>query len=131
MSTWAEAVTLCELEYSELPLPQNAKEDTDLCNYLNSKGYLSSWLDGTDEAEEGVWVDSNGDDITFFNWRADQPDNNNGNEHYLHYRPGWGGVWNDHLATHNDHVVCQKPSFGKDCYLNYFSSQGSTFLSNH
>ena len=95
---------------AELPLPQNAQEDTDLYNYLNSINLVSGWLDGTDEAEEGVWLDSAGNNITFFNWRSDQPDNNNGREHYIMYRPGWDGLWNDHTGTHTDAVVCQKPA---------------------
>ena len=93
---------------SELPLPLNAEEDTDFYNYLSTIGLTSSWLDGTDEDEEGIWVDSYGNNITYFNWRSDQPDNNNGNEHYLHYRPGWGGKWNDHLGTKVEHIVCQR-----------------------
>ena len=116
-ATWAEAVTLCELEDAQLPLPLNIQEDMDLYSYLNSLFLLSSWLDGTDEANEGNWVDSYGNNITYFNWRSDQPDNNGGNEHFLHYRSGWNGMWNDHLATHIDHVLCQKPSFGKYFYF--------------
>ena len=80
---------------------------------MQSLGRLSIWLDGTDEVEEGVWLDSAGNNITFFNWRGDQPDNNNGLEHYIHYRPGWGGVWNDHHGTHTDYVLCQKLSYGE------------------
>ena len=80
---------------------------------MQSLGRLSIWLDGTDEAEEGVWLDSAGNNITFFNWRGDQPDNNNGIEHYIHYRPGWGGFWNDHNEENVDHIVCQKEPTGK------------------
>ena len=122
ISTWAEAVTLCDLENAELPLPRDSKEDTDFYNYLNSIGYLSSWLDGTDQVTEGIWLDSAGNKITFFNWRGDQPDNNSGKEHFIHYRGGWGGLWNDHLASHNDHVVCQKPSFGESYFISYFAT---------
>ena len=118
-STWVEAVALCELEDSKLPLPQTSQENTDLYNYLNSIDLVSGWLDGTDETEEGIWLDSAGNDITFFNWRAEQPDNYNGNEHFLMYRSGWGGTWNDHTGTHTDAVVCQKPAeiFGKSYRL--------------
>ena len=90
-----------------------AQEDTDFYNYLAKINLSSSWLDGTDQETEGIWLDSTGNNITYFNWRSDQPDNNNGNEHFLHYRPGWGGKWNDHLASHKEHIVCQKPSFGE------------------
>ena len=75
---------------------------------MGKKGLISSWLDGTDEAEEGIWLDSSGNEITYFNWRSDQPDNNNCHEHFLHYRPGWGGKWNDHLGTKVENIICQK-----------------------
>ena len=129
ISTWAEAVTLCELENAELPIPRDSKEDTDFYNYLNSIGYLSSWLDGTDQVTEGIWLDSAGNKITFFNWRGDQPDNNSGKEHFIHYRGGWGGLWNDHLASHNDHVVCQKPSFGESYHMTHMTISQLSFLS--
>ena len=78
---------------------------------------LSSWLDGTDEAEEGIWVDGAGNNITFFNWRGDQPDNKDDREHYLHYRPGWGGLWNDHDGGNVDHIVCQKEPTGETLFF--------------
>ena len=113
--TWTEAVTLCAAEGGTLPLPLTSQEDTDYYSYLGSLGYLSSWMDGTDQSVEGTWVTSAGDPITFFNWRLDngQPDNAGSGEHYLHYRPGWGGVWNDHSATYQDHVMCAKTLTGK------------------
>ena len=58
-----------------LPLHLNAQEDTDFYNYLNKINLLSSWLDGTDEDQEGDWVDGAGNNITFFNWHGDQSDN--------------------------------------------------------
>ena len=112
-STWHNGVILCQMSDAVLPLPLNAQEDTDFYNYLNKINLRSSWLDGTDEADEGIWLDSAGNNITFFNWRVDQPDNNDGLDHYIHYRPGWGGVWNDHHGTHTDYVLCQKSSYGK------------------
>ena len=112
-STWAEGVDICEENDSVLPLPDDDQEDMDLYDYVQSLGILSIWLDGTDEAEEGIWVDSAGNNITFFNWREDQPDNNGGREHYIHYRPGWGGLWNDHHGENTDYILCQKQPTGK------------------
>ena len=34
--TWGNAVALCNMEESELPLPQNEQENTDLHNYFDS-----------------------------------------------------------------------------------------------
>ena len=33
------------------------------------------WLDGTDELQEGSWIFSNGERLTFTNWEPGQPDN--------------------------------------------------------
>ena len=112
-STWANGIRLCQMYNSKLPLPKNAQEDADFYSYLNKINLLSSWLDGTDEDTEGIWLDSAGNNITFFNWRGDQPDNNHGQEHFLHYRPGWGGKWNDHWGTNVEHIVCQKDPIGE------------------
>ena len=112
-STWANGVRLCEMYNSELPLPLDAQEDADFYNYLNKINLTSAWLDGTDEEIEGEWVDSNGFNITYFNWYTNQPDNNKGREHYLHYRPGWGGKWNDHVGTNVENIICQKLPIGK------------------
>ena len=111
-STWHDGVILCQMSDAVLPLPLNSQEDTDFYNYLNKINLLSSWLDGTDEDQEGDWVDGAGNNITFFNWRGDQPDNKDGREHYLHYRPGWGGLWNDHDGGNVEHIVCQKEPTG-------------------
>ena len=114
---WHDGVNLCQMSDAVLPLPLNAQEDTDYYNFLNKINLLSSWLDGTDEAEEGIWVDGAGNNITFFNWRGDQPDNKDEREHYLHYRPGWGGLWNDHDGGNVDHIVCQKEPTGETLFI--------------
>ena len=95
---------------SKLPLPQNIEEDTDLYIYLMSLDLVSGWLDGTDQAEEDFWLDSDGNNITFFNWGGNQPDNWLQQEHVIQFRTDWGGYWNDIPDTYTDHVLCQKPS---------------------
>ena len=94
---------------AELPLPLNAQEDTDLYNYLvENLGITSAWLNGNDNNANGVWRDSYGNDITYFNWEQGQPDG----ETYLHYLSNTGGKWNDNIYTHDDNIVCQKLPFG-------------------
>ena len=119
-STWANGVRLCEMYDSELPLPRDAQEDADFYNYLNEINLTSAWLDGTDEEIEGEWVDSAGYNITYFNWYTNQPDNNKGREHYLHYRPGWGGKWNDHVGTNVENIICQKLPIGRSHFKLFF-----------
>ena len=94
---------------AELPLPLNAQEDADLYNYLvENLGITSAWLNGNDNNANGVWRDSYGNDITYFNWEQGQP---NG-ETYLHYLPNTGGKWNDNIYTHDENIVCRKLPFG-------------------
>ena len=117
-ATWIDASNTCKGLNSTLPLPLNTQEDTDLYAALATAFALTTtWLDGTDQANEGDWRDSSNNKITFFNWRSDQPDNNGGNEHYLHYRPGWGGLWNDHHGTYTNAFLCSKESIGKSILL--------------
>ena len=68
-------------------------------------GFRTFWLDATDEAEEGIWLDSAGNPLTFFAWAPDEPNGSRG-ENYLHY---WvGKLWNDRGGSGADHVLCQK-----------------------
>ena len=119
-ATWTEAANTCNGLNSTLPLPLNSQEDTDLYNSVTSVyGLTSTWIDGTDQATEGDWRDSNNNELTFFNWRSDQPDNNGGNEHYIHYRPGWGGKWNDHHGTYTNPFVCAKELIGEFILMSF------------
>ena len=105
---WAQAVEVCGANDSKLPLPKDAQENTELYNYAVSLGAGRIWLDGTDEAEEGVWRDSAGNVITFLDWSSGQPDNAGWREHYLHM--WYGEQWNDIVQEHNEYVLCQKPA---------------------
>ena len=106
--TWAQAVEVCGANDSKLPIPKDPQENTELYNYAISLGAGRIWLDGSDEAEEGVYRDSAGNILTFLNWDPSQPDNCCGGEHNLHY---WSGEkWNDAHPQHEDYVLCQKPA---------------------
>lgn len=50
------------------------------------------WLGATDEKVEGEWVWVDGTKMTFKAWGQDQPDNHQGEEHYL---STWKSLWND------------------------------------
>ena len=61
-----------------------------------------------DEASEGNWVDFDGTAFSYSNWYPDQPNNNNGNEHWVHF--GTSGIWNDVPEDRErTHIVCVKP----------------------
>ena len=95
---------------AEIPLPLNAQEDADYFNFITTKlGLTSSWLDGNNNNAHGVWLDSKGNNITYFDWEQGQPNGAN----VLHYRPNTGGKWNDHYNTYVENIVCQKTPFCK------------------
>ena len=109
-STWANGVRVCAMYNAEIPLPLNAQEDVDYFNFITTKlGLTSSWLDGNNNNAHGIWLDSKGNNITYFNWEQGQP---NGAS-VLHYRPNTGGKWNDHYNTYVENIVCQKTPFCK------------------
>ena len=114
-STWTNAVSRCNNLGSKLPLPLTADEDTDLYAAIQSLYSLTSaWLDGTDQVDEGTWLTSVGNRITFFNWKNGIADNNNGVEHYIQYHSKWDGLWNDHHGSHVAPIVCSREtSIGK------------------
>ena len=105
--TRARGVDFCEANDSAFPLPKDSQENKDLFDYGVSLGFRTFWLDASDEAEEGNWVDSAGNPLTFTAWAPNEPNGSRG-ENYLHY---WvGELWNDRGGTGTDHVLCQKNS---------------------
>lgn len=64
-------------------------------------GDRNMWIGFTDQAQEGTWVWSSGEVLSFSHWRDGEPDNS-GNQDYAYIgRPGWewGGWWWDDSAT--------------------------------
>ena len=41
------------------------------------------WLGISDEKNEGVWIGDDGNPITWFNWRKNEPNNYDTGEHWL------------------------------------------------
>ena len=50
-----------------------------------------------------------GEELTYFNWRIDQPNNYLGVEHCIGYDVGLGW-WKDDSCTANQHALCEKRS---------------------
>ena len=57
-------------------------------NFVKSIVPYSTWLGGTDEAQEGTWVWENGEPWNYSKWGNSEP-NNNGAEHYTYLYPGY------------------------------------------
>ena len=106
----------CQESGSSLILPKNEQEHKDLFAAVQSLGQLNDViaLDGSDVINEGVWVDSTGSTLSYFNWNPIEP-NGGRRENRLHY---WLGLTNNpHRTpgTMNDYtddiistVICSK-----------------------
>ena len=116
------AVSKCIEFEAELPLPLKKEENTDLFKVVQSFGLKQAALDGNDVAEEGVWRRSNGDLLTYFNWKDSAPSNWQGDQHYLSYNKQEKGEWNDVAATQVGNIICQKEVNRK--FLCYFRVLG-------
>ena len=113
-----EAVGLCQNEQAALISPKNEKENADLFAAFTQLGVqLGAAIDGNDSAQEGVWRYSNGDLMSYTNWREGQPNNYEGKEHLIQmwlltpgsYEPS-NGVWDDFSGEITTDTVCQKPA---------------------
>merc|ERR1712142_184533 len=71
-------------------------------------GSTGAYLGLADFLDEGnfAWVD--GTALTFNNWRPNQPNNNNNNQHCVWIRPDGG--WDDVTCKKEEQFVCQKPT---------------------
>ena len=71
--------------------------------------YDNYYIDGTDAAEEGVFVSATtGEELTYFNWYSSQPDGSLGQNCVL-FKPR-NGMWYDASCHDNCHPACQSKS---------------------
>ena len=80
----------------------NQAENDWVWNTFSGGSARSLWIGFTDEAEEGNFVWTSGEQVTYTNWEPAAPGNSGGVEHYTEMR--WGvshdpnvgpGSWND------------------------------------
>jgi tetratricopeptide (TPR) repeat protein len=110
--TWHEARDYCALQGGYLATIQDSAEN----NYVSSLLAGDTWLGATDELEEGIWVWVSGEPWGYTNWDLDtkQPDNDQGQEHYLEFKKVRSSLssvkpsdWNDKPGTEKNFFVCE------------------------
>ena len=105
----SSAVIQCAKDGARPPLPSNAKENADLLKFFNSNRNQTQnnfALDLNDVKTEGTFVNSKGEKAKFTNWLRSEPDNKNGNQHFVSM---WNdGTWNDYEGNFSTSVIiCQ------------------------
>ena len=105
----SSAVSTCGKDGARPPLPINSQENEDLLMFFNSnrdREQDSFALDLNDVKTEGKFVNSKGEKVNFTNWHGTEPDNQNGNQHYVTM---WDdGSWNDFNGYFfNSVIICQ------------------------
>ena len=103
--TWKKANEACEAMGGQLAIVETRKES----EFLSELTDLAqrAWIGGRDDHEEGNWIWTNGDPITFFDWTKENP-SNKPNEDFLvmvgvSTAMGRDGRWND--AQNSFHLI--------------------------
>jgi hypothetical protein len=102
--TWHVASRECAELGGHLARVESLSENRFLCQLVG--GPEDSWVDGTDELQEGSWIFGNGERLTFTNWESSQPNNYQGFEHvFVLYQPT--GKWHDVFCGHRIRFNCE------------------------
>ncbi|XP_047486571.1 macrophage mannose receptor 1-like [Penaeus chinensis] len=112
---FGEARQFCHAAQGELAAITTATDFKTLVDYMHANDFTSGdfWLDGTDEAEEGVWVTSSGEVMPLGTpfWAAfgtsQQPDNGSGNENCLSLPSVWFFYMSDNPCSALKHFICE------------------------
>ena len=100
---WEEARTSCLSQGGDLASVGSEEEN----NFISSLSSVALWLGGTDSAQEGTFVWSDGTAWTYQNWNSGEP-NNLGNEDCVISKWKTIGKWNDRKCTHVTAYLCEK-----------------------
>jgi len=101
---WHDAVDYCRDMGVELASVHSAEENA----FINSICTGSRcWIGLSDFENEGEFVWSDGSDLDFLYWLSGEPNNNGGDEHYVHLGDDFGGYWNDVSADYSYYAVCK------------------------
>eukprot|EP00820_Chromera_velia_P015647 Cvel_25472.t1-p1 / transcript=Cvel_25472.t1 / gene=Cvel_25472 / organism=Chromera_velia_CCMP2878 / gene_product=Collectin-11, putative / transcript_product=Collectin-11, putative / location=Cvel_scaffold2891:16887-22606(+) / protein_length=1165 / sequence_SO=supercontig / SO=protein_coding / is_pseudo=false len=115
----ADAALVCENNSLRLArirtAGDNARAAASLAFQADCPGGSSgAWIGGSDEVSEGSFVFANGEPLSYFNWKAGEPNNDGGNDSGNENCIGLlsGGEWNDLSCsdTLSTSVLCEDPA---------------------
>lgn len=92
VTTWEEAAAYCQDLGGYLATITSQEENTFLTSLITGVGRRSAYI-GLSDKEEGTWTWVTGEDISYHNWRENEPNNDDGDEYYVMVYDD--GSWND------------------------------------
>ncbi len=118
-ASYEVAVQMCTDQKMSLVFNHDAAEADRLIQLVHGKTTDGIWIDGTDLAQEGVWVRSNGDvfwsssepDSGNAPWAEGEPNNASDREDCLELRSS--GLWNDAWCDGVLPFICERPDLTK------------------
>ena len=73
----------------------------------------SAWIGIDDRLQEGQFTyASNGEPVTYTNWKNGNPDNADGDENCVKYGKGLDFTWNDVKCSEKNPVICESQPAG-------------------
>ncbi|XP_055618599.1 perlucin-like [Toxorhynchites rutilus septentrionalis] len=123
-ANWFKAVEYCNYLGMRLAVISSAEEQAKLTALVASTDKFSNvstdiWIGGSDLAEEGnFYWHATGNRIVFTNWKKNQPDNGQKNEHCMEIRyipeHSWDWHWNDRDCKAARYFVCENLEPGRE-----------------
>jgi len=106
---WTEAYEYCESHNMSLLSLETPEESLQVGSYIKESGLPQDfyWTSGKDDSSEGNWMwTSTQENVTFENWRSNQPDGEKReNCLYLHSRDEF--KWGDWLCQLAEQFICE------------------------
>ena len=100
--TWQDAKSYCENLGGHLATSTSEEKNDFLTSIANNN---TVWLGGTDEEQEGTWKWITGEEWNYTNWKSNEPDNANDNQHYAGLLNN--KTWRDYANTSKYRFICE------------------------
>lgn len=133
-----EALNYCDEVGGHLATLTTKEENENVYNYAANNGGEYAFFGFSDAKEEGKWEWVTGEESTYTNWHAGEPDSENSEEDYALFYFG-DNSWNDGRMGKESAYICEweiiNQDFSKDINLlsgewegSYYGQQGKTAL---
>ncbi|AWP05849.1 putative perlucin-like [Scophthalmus maximus] len=101
--TWSDAQIYCRKYYTDLSIVSSQSDQDNLLNAAGGND-REGWIGLYYDPNIPTWIWSGGAALTYQNWNAIQPDNNDGKEDRVNIFPD--GTWNDDQGKKTKHFYC-------------------------